>query len=246
MNPRTLLPLALGLAAFAAPAAHAAKPLPQQATFKVELKGVQTTEWAIAHKGAGAAACDMDQFGSGKETIRFSAKPGKMIAIQGAGTPTFFPAKKPVGLYSTALRGKISRQGTLTTEPLPAGANCPGGGTPTAPPTPDCGTRSIQGLTVKPQYEYDTDLLILEQDGEAVDPFKHCPALSNWPYLLPQNTDGSDVGQRLPFKDLFEQGKNIVIATGKNKVQDDDSVSITKIRWELSFTRVKNADPNGA
>ena len=245
MNPRSLLPMALGVAALAAaaPVAHAAKTpkITAKYTYKVELVGKQTTTWSLNHVGAGPAACDMNQTGSGKEVVRFSSRPTVMYTFDGLSQPYFFQKRgSQVGALKMPLRGTINRQGSVFTQPLPPGTdNCPDG-VGGAPPTPDCGTRKLRGLVVEPEYEYKKDRIVLEQSDAAKDPFKHCPAGgSSWPYLLPYDTANRSIGQELPYKDLFEQGKNIIIATGVHKNTTGDLKWTTRLRWELSFRRIR-------
>ena len=188
----------------------------------------------------------MNQTGSGKEVIRFSSRPTVMYTFDGLSQPYFFQKRgSQVGSLRMPLRGTINRQGSVFTQPLPPDADhCPGGDGTGVPPTPDCGTRKIRGLVVAPEYEYKKDRIILEQSDAAKDPFEHCPdGGSSWPYLLKYPTDSYvQIGQELPYKDLFEQGKNIIIATGTDRNTTGDLKWTTKLRWELSFTRIKKED----
>ena len=248
MKSRPLLPIALGLSALAvaAPAAPAAKTprITAKYTYKVELTGKQTTTWSLNHVGAGPEACDMNQNGSGKEVIRFSSRPARMYTYDGLSQPYFFEkAQTEARELDLSLRGTINRTGSVFTQPLPPDTlNCPDG-VGEQPPAPDCGTKPIKGLVVKPKYEYKKDRIVLEQSDAAREPFKHCPGLgSTWPYLLPEDTSGATIGQRLPYDDLFNQGKNILIATGVHKNTSGDLTWTTRLRWELSLTRVKKED----
>jgi hypothetical protein len=245
---RCLLLLALaaaGLIAGASSASAAKAPaVTKKFTYKVELKGTQTTTWTLNHVGAGAEACDTNQTGQGKETIRFSSKPAVATSYEGLSQPFFFVKKgSQAGMLSMPLRGTISRQGAITTQPLPAENNC-ADGVGGAPPTPDCGTKRIQGLVVKPEYEYNKDRIVLTQSDAAKGyEFKHCPSGgSPWPYLLQHDTADNTITQQLPYDDLFNQGKNIIIATGIEKQTTGESQWTTKLRWELSITRIKVED----
>jgi hypothetical protein len=248
MHSRFLLPVAIGAAALAAaaPVAQAAKApkITAKYTYKVELTGKQTTTWSLNHVGAGPQACDTDQNGSGKEVIRFSSRPAVMYTFDGLSQPYFFQKKgTEVGSLSLPLRGTINRRGSVFTQPLPPGAPCPDG-TPTAPPVPDCGTKRIKGLVVEPEYEFKKDKIILEQSDAARDPFENCPGGgSSWPYLLKYPGGSYErIGQQLPYDDLFNQGKNIIIARGTDKSTGGDLTWTTTIRWELSLTRIKKED----
>lgn len=243
MHSRSLLPIALGLAALAAAPAQAAK-MPRITAkyhYKVELTGKQTTSWSLNHVGTGP--CDTNQSGSGSETIRFASRPTRTYTFDGLDQPYFFVREgaeaRPLTLRP---RGTITRRGSITTQPPAPDAPCPDG-VPTAPPAPDCGRRAIRGLVVQPEYEYGKDRIVLTQSDAARDPFKHCPrGGTTWPYLLSRDTAGRTIGRGLPPEDLFEHGKNILIATGVDRHTTGDTTWTTRIRWELSFTRVKKED----
>lgn len=197
MNPRFLLPMALGVAALAAAAppayAAAAPKITAKYTYRVELAGKQTTTWSLDHVGAGPAACDMDQTGSGKEVVRFSSRPTMSYTFDGLSQPYFFQKKgTQARSLSLPLRGTITRQGSVFTQPLPPGTdNCPDGG-------------------------------------------------SSWPYLLKHPTESYvQIGRQLPYEDLFGQGRNIIIATGTDRNTSGDLRWTTRLRWELSFTRIR-------
>ncbi len=243
-SPRSLTLAALAAVALMAGAASAnAAGTPRittKYTYKAEIKGTQTTTWTLNHIGIGPELCDTDQTGQGKETIRFSSKPTTFYTYDGLDQPIFFTRTgKKASTLSMPLGGTINRRGAIDTKPLPADSDCPDGvGGP--PPAPDCGTKKIKRLTVKPEYEYKSDRIVLTQDGAARDPFKHCPSGgSTWPYLLRTDGAGRTIAQSLPYKDLFEQGKNILIATGVEKRSTPDLRWTTKLRWELSLTRVR-------
>jgi hypothetical protein len=249
MKSRSLLPIALGLVALAvaAPVAGAAKTPQITAKFfyKAEIKGVQTTTWTINHVGAGPESCDMDQTGQGKETVRFSSKPTQIYTFDGLSQPFFFMKKgaNDAQQAQMPLRGTVTRSGSVYTQPLPPDAdNCPDGTGEPAPPA-DCGTKKIKGLIVKPEYEFKKDHLVLSQSDAAKGPiFKHCPSSSSWPYLLKEDTAGRTIGQNLPYDDLFNQGKNIIIARGTYAQTTGEVQWTTRIRWELSLTRTKKED----
>jgi hypothetical protein len=209
-------------------------------TYRVELKGVQTTTWSYRHAGTGG--CDSTQNGSGKQTVRFSGKPTIVHMYDGI-SPTFFtgdPAAGDSGTLKFKLRGTVNRSGSVSTQPLSpeAAEGCPDGvGGP--PPTPDCGTKKLKGMVVTPQWEYKSTKMILNQEDAPSDPYKFCPNLGDsFPYLIRQDEKGNEIGQDLPPADLFEHGQNIIIARGSYK-QQGEVESITKIRWELNFKRIK-------
>jgi hypothetical protein len=142
----------IAAAAAAAPAANAA-PQFQTGKFRAELEGVQKTTWQTNH--VKQFACDVNMTGSGRETVRFDAKPAVVT---------------------------ISRFGNST------------------------------------------PIVMIERKQ---------------PTLLDRDVDRSRmIGQRLPVRELFDHGKHIVIAKGREVERTAESSSTTTIRWTLSLTRV--------
>jgi hypothetical protein len=242
MKTRLILPIALVAAAAVAPTASAGKtPKMTKYTYKVELKGKQTTTWTMNHAGPGG--CDPSQTGSGKETIRFHTKPTTIYTYDGLSQPFFFMKKgKESPAAALKLRGTVNRDGKLSTGP----SDCPNGGGGTSIPR-DCGTKRIARVSVTPQYEFKKDKMILSQgDNSDAPTFRNCPdGGSTWPYLLREDENGKSIGQQLPQDDLFGQGKNIIIANGTYKYDGGELKYTNKIRWELSFTRLNKEKLGG-
>lgn len=232
---KTLL-IAAALAAAAAPTAHAAKVPTHRYTFEVELKGTQTTSWFLTHAANGA--CDADQVGDGKETVRFRGKT-KLVAYGGAGKPIFVSAKG--GQPTMSLRGTVNRTSEIVDGNIMGPEYCPDGNGEGDPP-PDCGTRSVTGLKVTPTYAGRRRMRLEQIDsGSGVD-YKRCfVAGTAYPYLLDE-VKGRPVGQDLPPDELFEHGKHILLAKGVDRTDDGEMKTETKIRWELSLKRVKVED----
>jgi hypothetical protein len=98
---------------------------------------------------------------------------------------------------------------------------------------------------VTPEYAFGSDRIILEQGDTDDTYFQRCPHLGGgWPYLLNEDDAGKTVGQDLPVQELFDNGKTIIIARG-TKTETGEVTSTTKIRWELSFTRVAKEKLSG-
>ena len=240
MTPRSLIAGALAAVALGPAVAAAGAAVPEiehRYVYRAQIEGVQTTTWTLNHVGAGW--CDADQTGSGKEVIRFSSKPKRIWTFDGIELHSFFSGKPgSIAEAKFPLKGTVDRSGSITTGPPVGDVPCAGGDGTGETPQPDCGRRPISGLTVMPQYAFRKDLIVLEQQDAAAGPqYKNCPGSSMWPYLL--SYEGSrQIGQRLPFSDLYNQGINIVIARGTHKTTGEYT-STTRIRWSLKLTRLK-------
>ncbi len=222
---------ALGLAAFAAAPAAEARP----ATFDVELEGVQTTTWEKHHINEGG--CDVSIDGRGAETYRFRSKPLRVQAIRSPGGVLIIAGRGPARLR---LSGTVKRSGDIIVGP---GEVCSeGDGTGSPPPTPsDCGTRKVKGIVEIGFSTRPADLLVIS-DGllDGSDVFRNCPAgaSNQFPALMGLDDRGRRIGQRLPARDLFTQGQNVVNARGTTSVRGGELTSTTSIRWSASFKRV--------
>lgn len=219
----------------AAPPADAASSRFLSGKFKVELEGVQRTTWETHHTMQ--FECDSNSDGMGRETVRFRSKPAVVsVAAFGASTPIILQKRRSAILD---LRSKITRQGELTNY---GGKICAyGDGTGATAPAHDCGAKSS---TLYAELAYDGQrrgFIGLEQSlAVPLGPFLNCPVGGTaWPTLLDRNIATSRmIGQRLPVRDLFKHGKNIVIARGREVVSTGETTSTTTIRWTLSLTRV--------
>lgn len=221
---------ALGLATTAAPAAEA-----RPASFDVELSGVQKTTWEKHHISEGG--CDVPMDGRGSETYRFRSQRLRVRAIRIPGGVLLTAGRGPARLR---LSGTVTRSGEVLVGPGEICSEGDGTGTP-APTAPDCGTRRVKGaveigFSVRP-----ADLLVIG-DGllDGRDVFRNCPtgASDQFPALMGLDGRGRRIGQRLPARDLFAHGKNVVIARGSKSVIGGETTSTTSIRWTASFTRV--------
>jgi hypothetical protein len=232
---RAILPtlaLALGVAAPASAATGV-----RTAELTVQLDGVQKTTWEKHHLSEGG--CDVPIDGSGSETYRFrSAKLRIRAYWTSAGVVLSGPKGEPV----LRLNGSLERQGTIA---VGRGEVCSyGDGTGEAPaPVPsDCGTRKLKstaaiGFAGKPD-----DLVIIAPGLNAPkDPFANCPigASEQFPNLLAFDDASRHIGRRLPARDLFRYGQNVVVARGTRATRGGDTTASTSIRWTATFTRVK-------
>ena len=106
---------------------------------------------------------------------------------------------------------------------------------------PDCGTKRS---TLFAELAYDSQrpsMIGLEQSlAVPLGPFYNCPSGgTSWPSLLDRDVAKSRmIGQRLPVRDLFRHGKNIVIARGREVENTAENKSTTTITWTLSLTRL--------
>ena len=234
---RAILPLAVAAATAlgaAVPAAGASSSF-QTGKFRVELEGVQKTVWETKH--VKQFDCDVNIDGNGTETVRFRAKPAVLSVTRfGRSTPVLLMGRKQPILD---LRSRITRNGVLETS---GGKICSDGdGTGGETPAPDCGTKRS---TLFAELAYDSrrpSTIGLEQSlAMPLGPFRNCPSGGTaWPSLLDRDVARSRmIGQRLPVRDLFRHGKNIVIARGREVVNTAEDKSTTTIRWTLSLTRM--------
>ena len=203
--------------------------------FKVEVEGVQKTTWSTNH--VQQFECDANVVGSGKETVRFRSKPVVAhIAKFGDSAPIVTVGRKDKGL---ALLSKITRNGTRTESGAKVCSYGDGTGGETPPP-PDCGTKRST-LFADLDYVYGRSNVIgLEQSlAVPLGPFFNCPVGGDsWPTLLDRNRNSKQFGAKLPAKDLFKYGKNIVIVRGRDDYEDTDTKATTTIRYSIALTKV--------
>jgi hypothetical protein len=236
MNLLRALALAGALSSIAvAPAFAQAEPSDMRSgRFVVELKGVQETTWKTRH--AAQFECDVNIDGGGFENVWFRSK-GTVLKVSSFGrTVLMRRGRAPASLD---LRAKVERQGVVETT---SGAVCADGdGDAGPPPLADCGTKRSR-LRVDVSYRrgrvsVEPDLVIPR------DPFANCPQGGiSWPSLLTRSRKGRLIGQALPMADLFDHGRNIVVARGRETQDDGESQSTTTIRWSLSFKRIKEEE----
>ncbi len=203
--------------------------------FEVEVEGVQKTTWSTNH--VQQFECDSNVVGSGKETVRFRSKPAVAhIAKFGEAAPIVTIGRKNKGL---ALLSEITRDGKRTESGAKVCSD--GDGTGGQPPAPDCGTKRST-LYADLDYVHDRkDVIGLEQSlAVPIGPFLNCPVGGDsWPALLDRNRNSKQFGAKLPVKDLFKYGKNIVIVRGRDAYEDTDTKATTTIRYSIALTEIK-------
>jgi hypothetical protein len=231
--------LALGLLAFAFAAHAGAKGKYKQATFKAEIKGVQTYENRYDHTSTNR--CDPEIHNATNETWRFaSRRPMKVTVTRIPGMANgelyFTSGEKPLWFKarSTVRRGNTH---SYVAPPKDCGDN--GGGVPPGP-GPDCGTRKVN-LLFGIDYYKRGHLELQPQDNAGSDLFERCDR-GAYPFLLSGETFGKRQSAELPERDVFNKkyGKIIVVGRGSRSIPYPEGLEETKIRWELSLTRVKH------
>lgn len=218
----------------AAPSLASAAPTDARSgRFRVELEGVQRTTWETRH--APQFACDVAIEGSGTETVAFRSPP-TIVDVSAFGRTVVL--RRGRGPATIDLAATITRRGELTET---GGEICSDGdGTGGQPQAPDCGRRRSQ-LAVDLRHSGGRRALVTVEPSLAapLDTFAACPeGGTSWPSLLTRDDRGRAIGQRLPAADLFEHGKSIVVARGRETYLDLDTTATTTIRWALSFTRI--------
>jgi hypothetical protein len=207
------------------------------ATYKVEVQGVQTNAWKTDHVKSGM--CDANMKGEGTEVVRFHSKPKLVRAFTFTGSrPTFMGSGKKFNNYID-LVSKITRRGSMNvSNDGEACAN--GGGAPSTPNPPDCGTKYSTAYAELNYSSTKRDFLTLEQTIPALGPFRNCVSGSgSWPALLTSTLKRGDVGQRLPQRDLFGPNRlHIVRAAAREEATSGDHWHQTTIQYTIKLTRI--------
>jgi hypothetical protein len=219
----------------------------QSARFKIEIKGVQNT----IHKRTYEAenSCDISDFSTSRERLSFrSVKPVVVFAsyMRGDENPQFFRTGRQLGIPTVA---KVERSFTPTISAPVAGCEDNGGPDDGEQPTPpDCGAKTVKPWAVNLQYSLQKKNGLLLSGGEGKDPFKNCPASSPmFPVLQVEGSGykGKYITADLSPDELFdpEFQKWISVAEGSAKNSSEDWWTKTTVRWEVSFTRLKDKAP---
>jgi hypothetical protein len=119
---------------------------------------------------------------------------------------------------------------------------CSGGGDGSSTPEPpDCGTKRLRG-SIEIGFDTRAPARIVISEVDASSPFRNCPvAGEQFPTLMPYDTRGRRVGERIPTRELFAYGKHIAIARGTNRVRIPETSADTDITWTVTFTRARAA-----
>jgi hypothetical protein len=216
----------------------------QVARFKVEIKGHQNMVQHRTHEAENE--CDVSDHSFGRERVSFeTTKPIYITAthMPGEFNPQLFGGPQ-LGIPA---RAKVQRSYTSAIAPpaIPCEEN--GGGAEAT--QLDCGTRIVKPWRINLQFGREKkDGLMLSGNGDQ-DPYKNCPgsSVSSFPWLL---TEGSGYKGKFIYADLSQDElfdpkvqKWISIAEGTAKNSGGGWWSKTDVRWEVSFTRLKNKVP---
>ena len=227
--------LAVGLLAFSASSASAKY---EQATFKAEVKGVQT--YVAEQHIESNDRCEIASDSATKETVRFESRkpvlltatdiPGvKGLVLTGApGKPLRFPTK-----------AKVSRNHSSSYTPIPE--DCGGNGGGVVPTPPDCGARTISPWWLSADFYKRGHIELQPEDISGSSPFENCGS-GKFPYLLNGEVFGKRSDAELPEEDVFNEkyGKIIVLGKGSEGIVYPGGFEKTTIRWDISLTRIKD------
>lgn len=236
-RPRPPLCALAALLAAAAAAPPATAGAPRMADIAVEIEGVQRTTWESHHVAIND--CDVSSDGSGAETYRFRSR---RVVVRAVGLPNgsvlFTRRGRPAVL---PLTGTVTRSGTVLK--ATAGLACAAGdgtGMPTPVP-PDCGTRRVTNAVELAFGVRVRDRLEISDGDPARDPFAACPsgAPEQFPTIMAWDGEDRRIGRRLPARDLFGYGRNIVLASGTRTRSASELTSSTTVRWTVTLTRVR-------
>jgi hypothetical protein len=210
----------------------------QKAAFKVKVEGVQTTTWRTDHPGAGG--CDSAVTGSGTETVRYRSRPVRVRALVTPGLSSpLFTTLDGNGVPGLALRGTVTRHGTLDAAPSTECGGTGGGSIPR-----DCGTRPFSGVVLplayrvgaRPRDQLDLQATVLDEG-----PFANCPSAGTAFPTLVNTNEGEWVRAELPREELFDSahGRIIVIARGRESETAGEHTYVTQTRWVVTFDRIR-------
>lgn len=207
----------------------------KQATFKATIKGVQTYEYSYDH--ASTDRCDPSINTHDTEKVVFkSTKPVKLTASQAGRSEPFFISGTKALRFPT--KGTIDRKNSNSVSSVPEDCSGNGGGVGPGPP-PDCGRRVVKPWWMTVDYYRRDHIELQPEDNAGRAPFENCGG-GAFPYLLSGESFGRRSSAELPAKELFDPkiGKLITIGAGDEFIPMPEGHTETKIRWELSLTRV--------
>lgn len=218
----------------------------RRGVFRVKLVGYQVSRWSVNSPSDGV--CVGSTEGGGVERVVFR-QPFKRMKLSGFGirrvTSMVLPTLK--------VRGQLTRRGSTTYTPLAnPDPDCPygdGGGGPSEPIAPDCGTRKFRGI---PMSLFALDgffRLRSEAELENRPRFRKCPPPRvAWPSIITKRTNGKEIRTRLPGNLVFNRkfdrktgkwSKVIVIAKGVARQRSMTSASTTRLQWTLTLKRLR-------
>jgi hypothetical protein len=243
----TLMAFLTAVAAIAAATgstASAASSGYKSAKFRIEVKGLVKT--VQQHTHLKEEECDISNFSSGTETLMFrTMKPLVVTAakIPGIDNPEFFAGRR----LGIPVRAIVDRSYTPRISNPPAGCGDNGGGVEPTPP--DCGRRVRNPWQLELAFiDGRRNRLGLSYGGGMSDPYNNCPGAgygATFPYF--STTKGlsgnkGPIAAQLSQAELFDRNirKWISIARGTFKQRTDDWWATTRVRWEVSFTRLRS------
>ena len=230
--------LALGLLAFSASSAGAAQGGYDQANFKDEIKGVQT--YLDEYHRASTDRCESQIDSVENEKVTFKSKKPVLF------TATRIPEVKGLVLTSGdkplrfPVKATVNRSNSHSATPLPLDCAANGGGA--TPTPPDCGKRTIGSWKLGVDYYKRSRLELIPEDyDQGTDLYANC-GNGYFPQVLPGTTFGKSTSAELPEDEVFNEkyGKIITIGQGDESIVYPDGFWETKLRWELSITRIKD------
>ena len=228
--------LAVGLLAVAFATSASAFNSTQQ-RFKAEIKGGQTYTSAFDH--ASTDTCDPSVSSHTKETIRFASKKPVVVTftrIPGSRYPIVSGGDKGLRLPTT---GKVKRSHSYSASHVPEECGDNGGGVPGGETPPDCGTKTVTPWYMSFDYARRDKVELQPEDVAGSDLFENCGS-GKYPYLLAGSSFGKSQLADLPVKEVFDRkiGKLITIGRGSEDLPTPEGGDSTKLRWELSLTRI--------
>lgn len=228
------------LAVLGAASPATARTTTRQATFKVEVEGVQKTTWSMDHDDP-FGLCGAHSVGSGSERMTFASKRATRVKVVAFGSFVSFLVKgKPA---SFLVPTKVNRSGTLTVTPHPGGCADGGeGGAPPAPPQPDCGRRTSSiDVELAQSFRRKTSIMLTNGDLTPLVGYKHCPVAGTaYPDLLASTTSGRPIDAPMPARDLLNPKlrKHMTIGRGTMVSNAGGTSTKTTVSWTVTFTRV--------
>jgi hypothetical protein len=214
----------------------------KSAKFRIEVKGWAKT--VQQHTHLAEDECDISNFSSGTETLMFRTKKPLVVTaykFPGLDNPEFFAGRR-LGIPTRAI---VNRSFTNRVSG-PAGQDCGDNGGGAEPTPPDCGRRVKNPWKLQLGF-IKRNLLGLSYEGGMLDPYNNC-AGAGWPQSFPHFPErkglygkGGPLGAQLSQAELFDRRfrKWISIARGVYKTRNEDYWSTTRVRWEVSFTRLR-------
>lgn len=213
------------------------------AKFRVEVKGTQRARLIDTHEASGE--CDSGDFSTGTEKLTFhTAKPVIITAFDPPGgglDPEIFAGRR-LGIPTVA-----TLERSFTPKIVgPADPACARNGGEATDDRPDCGRRRLRFPVVLQYSEEAQDGLVLSSAVSEETLYKRCPSpapTEAFPFLLGKEKAGRPIVATLPAKDLFHPRFKqwISIADGTGEAIPEEEWHETKLHWEVSFTRIKEA-----